>query len=66
LGIFQNPNPTGGMQSWFIMVSSNDGERFWMFPEEIKPGKEQAVLPSEPDSFKLLAESDTPFFGESS
>lgn len=48
------------------MVFSNDGERFWMFPEEIKPGKEQAVLPSEPDSFKLLADSDTVFFGESS
>ena len=37
-----------------------------MFPAEIKPGKVQAVLPSEPDSFKLLSDSDTPFFGESS
>jgi hypothetical protein len=37
-----------------------------MFPEEIKEGKEQAVLPSGPDSFKLLADLDTPFFGESS
>ena len=37
-----------------------------MFPEEIKPSKEQAVLPSEPDSFKLLAVSDIAFFGESS
>lgn len=37
-----------------------------MFPKEIKPGTEQAVLPSEPDSFKLLLDLDTPFFGESS
>jgi hypothetical protein len=37
-----------------------------MFPEEIKPGSEQAVLPSEPDSFKLPLDLHTPFFGESS